>query len=232
MCFRKRGGWSRASGPRGTFLRTAGPENLCLRHAGTNNNGGDRPMTLNAIRRTLFLLALATAGLAGPAGAWELSGTKSITMYSREGEAVPIGTIEFHPEGKRVGFTLHMDHGKFKDYFLSMKEFKCLEGSGEIACHVPYPDKHPATIDGADFAWLEHSLLFMFKQPSDYGAKLWNGLYFRMQRTDTGLVGTPEAVDLSLIGAPPDDLTVPPFGKYERTKIDPATRWFNRITIQ
>ena len=60
-------------------------------------------------------------------------------MHTREGQTLRIGTVEFVPEGDRYRFTLNLDHARFTDHFLSMKEFKCLESPVEIQCHVPYP---------------------------------------------------------------------------------------------
>lgn len=177
-------------------------------------------------------LGAAMLALAYPAGAWELAGTKTLAMHTREGGTVPIGTVSFVPEGERYRFTLDLDTARFTDYFLSMKEFKCLESPAEIQCHVPYPYPNPATVSADDLAWLEHSLLFLFKAPRDFGARLWNGLYYRMKITDSGIVGTPEAVDLNHISAPPDDPAIKPYGSAERTEIVPETRWFSGLSIR
>ena len=169
--------------------------------------------------------------LAAPAHAWEASGTRDIVLHTRDGNQLPIGTVSFTPRGERIAFTLHLDEKRFKDFFLSMKEFKCLEGD-EIQCHVPYPYPNPGTITRSDLRWLEHSLLFLYKAPKDFGAKLWNGLYYRMQITDRGIVGTPQAVDLAQIGAPPADTSVPPYGPGERSDITPNSRWISSLTIE
>lgn len=186
------------------------------------------------ISRFLSRLAamLLIAAAVPAAHAWELSGTKTITLHTREGQAVPIGTVSFEPKGNLQMFALHLDHSRFKDFFLSMKEFKCLESPQEIQCHVPYPYANPATVSVDDLRWLEHALLFLFKAPKDFGAKLWNGLYYRMEITSEGIVGTPEAVDLNLIGAPADDPSVPPYTIQDRSRIDPQSRWFSRLTIR
>lgn len=173
-----------------------------------------------------FLLAVPAT-----ASAWDMAGTRTVTVHTRDGQAIPIGTVTFQPQGEHTGFVLHLDDKPFKDFFLSMKEFKCLEGA-EIQCHVPYPYANPATVTRNDLSWLEHALLFLYKTPADFGARLWNGLYYRMAITDEGIVGTAEAVDLNLISAPPADAAVAPYVPTERSEIAPGSRWIGTLTIR
>jgi hypothetical protein len=162
-----------------------------------------------------------------------LSGTRTVYLHARDGQRKAIGSVEFTPLGDgRFGYKLVMDPAPFKDYFLSMKEFKCLEGQDEVFCHVAYPYPHPATITTTDFAWLEHSLLFLYKPPKEFGAKLWNGIYFRLQATEHGLAGSPQAIDLNVISAPPERAGVPPYPAVLRDDIAPEARWFNQLTIE
>lgn len=186
---------------------------------------------MTSTRSALAAIALA-AILPLPASAWELAGEKTLTAHTRDGQAIRLGTVSFKPAGERTAFTLHMDHARFKDFFLSMKEFKCLESAEEIACHVPYPYANPATVTRGDLRWLEHSLLFLHKAPRDFGARLWNGLYYRMEITDRGIVGRPQAVDLAQIGAPPDNPEIPPYGPGERSEIAPNSRWITSLSIE
>lgn len=181
----------------------------------------------------IFLCGLACVALLPLAQAWDLSGTKTISAVTRDKVSIVLGTVTFTPQAdgsSRVA--LHMDHARFTDHFLSMKEFKCLEGADEVACHVPYPYKNPATVRTGDYAWLEHQLLFLYKQPRDFGAKLWNGVYYRLQPDDQGLVGLPQAVDLNLISAPPDDLNTPPYAPSQRDDIPDGARWIARLLIR
>lgn len=167
-----------------------------------------------------------------PALAWDMRGEKTLLIEPREGSPIRLGTVVFKPDGELTRFEIKLDHRVFKDYFLSMKEFKCLDGPNEIQCHVPYPYANPRTVSAADLRWLEHSLLFLFKTQKEFGARLWNGLYYRLQAGDEGLVGTPEAIDLAQIGAPPADPSTPPYRPGDRSEIVPATRWFARLLIR
>lgn len=192
-------------------------------------------MTSTLARRLATTLAVIGLFASLPVAAWELSGTRRIVLHDRDGGQTAIGKVTFTPgskPGDRIAFVVDVDHDRFKDFFLSMKEFKCLEVPTEVYCHVPYPYQQPATVTADDLTWLEHQLLFMFKAPRDFGARLWNGVYYQLQLTDQGLVGKPQAVDLNQISAPPADTTIPPYGAAERSDIAPDVRWFNKLTIQ
>ena len=188
-------------------------------------------MPMNLCQLTCLFLTASAVALPMPASAWELSGNKTIRLQTRDGQSITLGTVEFTPKGETSTFALHLDHARFKDFFLSMKEFKCLEGE-EIQCHVPYPYPNPGTVSRNDLRWLEHSLLFLYKQPKDFGARLWNGLYYEMALTEKGIVGTPQAVDLVQIGAPPADTSIPPYGPGDRSEIPSNSRWIRSLSIE
>ena len=101
---------------------------------------------------------------------------------------------------------------------------------------MPCPYPQPGTVSvqpGAiNLAGLAHALLFMFKTPAEFGAKLWNGVYFPLHLTDLGLEGRPQAVDLNRISAPPDKPGPPPFRPALRDDIAPSARGFARLTIE
>ena len=60
----------------------------------------------------------------------------------------------------------------------------------------------------------------MFKTPKNFGAVLWNGIYFKLELGANGFRGEPQAIDLNLIAAPPDKLDTPPYGIGERNPIE------------
>ncbi|MBQ0917591.1 hypothetical protein KBW71_03990 [Hydrogenophaga aromaticivorans] len=174
-------------------------------------------------------------GLSPTAGAqaFELSGEKALVALTKDGQRTRIGAVFFEPQGQGAArFRVQMDPAVMRDHFLSMREFKCLPAAQEISCFVPYPYAQPGTISPGQFAWLEHSLLFFFKQPADFGAKLWNGIIFKFSLTPTGLVGKPQAVDLNRIGVPPDKLDEPPYGPFDRDDFTPGARWVQELRIE
>ena len=185
--------------------------------------------------RWLAALAVLAAGtLPGPATAFDFAGDKALVAVTRDQTRTRIGTVRFSPQpgGASSRFEVRIDPRVLQDHFLSMREFKCLPGTPEITCFVPYPYRQPGTASATDLAWLEHSLLFFYKQPADFGAKLWNGLLFRLTVTPTALVGTPHAVDLNRIGVPPDPLDVPPFGPHDADPVPPGARWLQELRIE
>ena len=156
-------------------------------------------------------------------------GERRIYLVDKAGERIDIGALAITDRG--AGYELHVDHSGFSDYFLSMKEMKCLEGP-ELFCHIPYPYDHPASLSSNDLSWLSHDLLFMFKSPKEFGANFWNGIYYNLEVVDGVIKGQAQAVDLNHLASPPDDLTVPPYGEYDRDELDQNARWLPFIEIR
>jgi hypothetical protein len=201
----------------------------------TTAEAGTRPPTpsMSARNKPMKILTTVLAMTAcvcpiAALAAGPLEGKKDVVLNTRDGQTMMIGTVSFTPKGDRTGFDLQLDPSKFQQFFLSMKEFKCVEGA-EIFCHVPYTD--PDTVTATDLSWLEHRLIFFFKQPADYGAKLTNGIIYTMKINDGSIVGTPQGIDLNAIAAPPSDLTVAPYPASERYNVEPGARWIQSITI-
>lgn len=162
---------------------------------------------------------------------WSLDGTKQVLLHSRGGGSIPIGTVTFSRYGNNVAFRLSLNTSAMKPYFLSMRDFKCIDGE-EVTCHVPYPYANAQIITADDYSWLEHSFLFFTKSPSEFGARMENGIYFAFKLTNEGLVGTPQRVDLNIIASPPDDLTIAPFSQVERQDEPRGARWIESISIE
>ncbi|MEZ5528434.1 MAG: hypothetical protein R3E57_00590 [Porticoccaceae bacterium] len=159
-------------------------------------------------------------------------GQKSIYLKDNKSVEYPIGGVDFsRAADETITYTLHIDTERFTDFFLSMKEMKCLEGK-EIWCFIPYPYQHPRSVSRGDLRWLEHDLLFMFKTPSEFGANLWNGIYYDMTIDNGAIHGTARAVDLNAISSPPDDLTTPPYGEFDIEDLEPAARWLPYLEIR
>lgn len=183
------------------------------------------------MRRPIVITAALALCAPVSADAFELSGVKQVALHTSDGQTFPIGAVTFTPRGEKIGFKLELDVARFKDFFLSMREFKCVEGK-EIQCHVPYPYANPATVTADNLAWLETSLIFMLKTSAQFGATLANGLYYELKATPDGLVGAPRSVDLNEIAAPPDDKSKPPFPPQDRVEIEDGARWVTSLSIR
>lgn len=182
--------------------------------------------------RALFVAAwLAACGSAAHAAEPALDGVKDIILHGEDGKSIVIGTVTFTPDGDKATFKIDFDDKKFAQYFLSMREFKCVEAP-EIFCHVPYPYPNPRTVTAQDASWLEHALLFFYKRPSDYGAKMAHGLVYTLTMTSDGFVGKPQSIDLDEIATPPEDLAAAFFTGEHRYYVQPGSRWFESLTIE
>ncbi|MDO6564175.1 hypothetical protein Q4488_12345 [Amphritea sp. 1_MG-2023] len=184
----------------------------------------------------LFFCLIVSAMLFYPAASgWASSlsqGEKGIYLQQIDGTEKRIGGVVFHAlDDDQFAYQITLDEHLFKDYFLSMKEMKCLEGP-ELWCFIPYPYAQPRIISDNDFRWLEHDLLFMFKRPEAFGANFWHGIYYKLQLTDNRLSGIAQALDLNLLAAPPADLSVPPIGEFDIETADLSKRWLPYLEIR
>lgn len=175
----------------------------------------------------LPLLAFGTC-----ASAVELAGTRQIYLIDSQGAKLAIGAIVIEAEGEHYSYGIDLDLSQFHDHFLSMKEMKCLEGL-ELWCYVPYPYDNPHRFSADDLRWLEHDLLFLFKEPDTFGARLWNGIYYPLQLGEDGVIrGEARALDLNLLASPPDDQATPPVGQFDIGDFKLESRWLPNIEIR
>ena len=179
----------------------------------------------------LSLALLLGSGGAGLAGEAALEGVKDISLHLRDGKTLVIGSVTFTPQGAGASFKIAFDDKQFRQYFLSMREFKCVEGE-ELFCHVPYPYQNPDQVTAKDLSWLEHALIFFYKRPNDYGANMANGLIYTLKLTPQGLVGTPQSIDLNEIAIPPDDRAVAYYTADHRYDIEPGARSIVSLTME
>ena len=162
-----------------------------------------------------------------------LTGDKALIAHTRDGQRTRIGSVKFTPTAAgQSQIRVQMDHHVMSDYFLSMREFKCLPSAAEVSCYVPYPYANSGLVSGQDLQWLDHNTLFLFKRPADFGANLWNGIIFRWTLTANGLEGWPQAVDLNAISAPPKRLDVPPHGRPDSEPFVAGARLITRLQIE
>lgn len=156
---------------------------------------------------------------------------KDISLLDNKGNKLLIGSISFSTQDINTSYQISLQHEKFTDYFLSMKEMKCVEGP-ELWCHLAYPYNNPRNITTVDFRWLSHDLLFMYKKNSEFGANFNNGIYYDFKQEAGKLIGTAMAVDLNLLAAPPEDKVNPPITINDIDEIELSNRWLPKIIIE
>lgn len=158
-------------------------------------------------------------------------GTKKISLLDNKGKKLFIGSINFSVQQDTIHYQIDLKHSEFKDYFLSMKEMKCLEGP-ELWCHLAYPYDNPRIITKLDFSWLSHDLLFMYKKNSEFGANFYNGIYYDFKLESDRLIGTAMALDLNMLAAPPEDQTKQPITVHDIDEMEITSRWLPQIEIK
>lgn len=151
---------------------------------------------------------------------------KQVYLHDKQGNSINIGQLYVHEDGQ---FSFERRDEAFTDHFLSMKEMKCLEGP-ELWCHIAYP--YPLNRDfNADKAWLSHDLLFMYKKSNQFGAKLWQGVYYKFTHEDGRLIGYANGVDLNEIASAPDQTDTPFYNESYMEPHNSEERWLPTLTI-
>jgi hypothetical protein len=175
--------------------------------------------------------AFSLALIATPALAELPTGERSIILSSAT-EKIDIGTVIFDGSGQSRKISVKIKDDLFKDHFLSMRPFKCLEGV-KFYCHLPYPYAWRGEISESDLTDLEYALLFVQKEPTAYGINLWNGIYFQLNLDAEGKIsGTLHEVDMDTLASPPAVGNFRPLTEDMLTKTSDDGQWLPQVTIE
>ena len=180
-------------------------------------------------RQCSVLLCLATAL---PAAADPLQGQKGIYMQTRDGTEVQVADITFRPEGSGTTYEIAWKDERFGDFFLSMRPFKCLEGTDKHWCRVPYPYENRRTVSADDLTDLEYDLLFLWKRVNEYGINMWNGIYYRLELDGEQVIGKLHEMDMDILSAPPEDGNLRPVREVDLEPGEPDGHWLPTISIR
>ncbi len=162
-----------------------------------------------------------------------LQGDKSIFLVDQDGKLLRIGSLNFRPDTDGSHYALRIESPEFRDQFLSMRPFRCIDAPKERICHQPYPYALARTVSEADLSALEYDLLFLFQTPDQYNSvDAWNGLYYRLRLSNDGLEGELQAVDLNLIMAPPEAGEKRPIKPTDLTPLASDTHTYPRLLIR
>lgn len=193
-----------------------------------------KTIAMPAALRSFLILCLATlAPVAAAVPALSLEGTKAISLVDRDGGRHEIGSVTFAPADGGTAISVSLDETRFEEKFLSMRPFRCIDGTKQTVCHLVYPYKLQNRISENDLVDLEYSLLFLHKGPTDYGIDAWNGLYYRLKRNDDGsLTGTLHETDFNVLAVPPDEGITRPIPETEIVEAEEGRHRFPKIEIR
>ncbi len=161
-----------------------------------------------------------------------LEGTKTIYLADVAGDRVAVADIAFSPEGAGASYTITMREDPFADHFLSMRPFKCLEGSEKHWCHVPYPYDIRRQVTADDLTDLEYDLLFIWKGATEYGINMWNGVYYQLEMAEGRIMGALSEMDMDTLSAPPDAGDLRPIRAQDIEESDPDSHWLPFVIVE
>jgi hypothetical protein len=159
-----------------------------------------------------------------------LSGTKIIWLTNAQGEKVQWGTVAFEPPaGGKQKFAVNPSP-ELKEHFLAMRPFKCLAGARQQLCWFPYTQVAQEIV-GNDFTPLEYALMFLHTKPAALHVNSGNGLYYRLARSERGLVGKLHDVDMDPIVVPRADRERP-IKPAMLSAAEPGSHWLPVLLIE
>lgn len=176
-----------------------------------------------------FLIAAAFLASATCLPAASHAAEKTIILHPAEGESIPVAKVMFSDDGT---YRIDWDDSRFGDFFLSMRPFKCLEGAQKLWCRVEYPYPIRRSIADGDLTDLEYDMLFVWKNASDYGINMWNGVYYRLTAEGGVIQGTLHEMDMDVLAAPPEDGSLRPITADDLDEGDPDSHWLPRLSMQ
>ncbi len=159
----------------------------------------------------------------------ELSGSKTATLISNDGEKIIIGKVDFTSTAKGTQAVFTADAKVFEERFLAMRPFICLDGDKHSYCHFPY--RSPQIISDNDLTDLEYQFMFLRKPRNSVSLDPTNGLYYELKKTAKGFEGVIREVDMTPIIVPEGDMTRPI--KREGLFVsDPSGHWLPKLVIE
>ena len=188
---------------------------------------------IRTMKRALAVLGTLAAFLDfSTVQAAELSGKKAIKLVEVGGKTHTVAEIHFLPSANGSSYKIHWKDERFSDHFLSMRPFKCLEGSTKYWCRVPYPYEIRRQVSAVDLTDLEYDLLFIWKGAKEYGINMWNGVYYKISAEDGKLVGALNEMDMDKLSAPPDDGNLRPIREQDLEPGEPESHWLPKLVIE
>ena len=174
----------------------------------------------------LVLISIHSICLAGP-----LDGAKKIYLVSATNELTHVANVEFRKNENNIAYTVSIVDAPFENQFLSMRPFQCMMGSKQVMCHVPYPYEKKGFVTEENLMDLSYDILFLHKNPSEYGINMWNGIFYKLELNDEQIDGAVFEVDMNTLASPPDNLDEP-FSEDEIFEADVSNYVYPRVLIK
>lgn len=163
----------------------------------------------------------------------QLAGTKTIYLIDGQGASTAIGQVAFKNADGKSAIEVKLHSKKFENKFLSMRPFRCIDGTKQTVCHLPYPYQLEDKVTAKDLRDLEYRLLFLHKGPTDYGINAWNGLYYRLKADASGkIIGALHEADLNILAVPPEPGVTRPIGEADLEEAEAGRHRFPKIEIR
>ena len=158
-------------------------------------------------------------------------GNKKVYLVSAGGHLTQIGDIRFASEKDKAKYIFTLLDKPFENQFLSMRPFQCLMDVKQVMCYVPYPYEKKGYIVDGDLTDLSYDLLFLHKNPSEYGINMWNGIFYQLTKVGSDIEGVVFDIDMNILATPPKDLDNP-ISEDEKFEADLTNYVYPRILIK
>lgn len=161
-----------------------------------------------------------------------LDGQKNIKLVEISGREHIVGKIKFLKNSTSSTYQISWKDEVFGEHFLSMRPFKCFEGSTKYWCRVAYPYEIKKTVTENDLTDLEYDLMFIWKGSTEYGINMWNGVYYQMEVEDNKIIGRINEIDMDKLSAPPEKGNLRPVEEYDLEPAEPESHWLPILIIE
>ncbi|MDD9911330.1 MAG: hypothetical protein OXR62_16805 [Ahrensia sp.] len=160
------------------------------------------------------------------------AGQRMLYLVEASGERHHVADVAFDPTGSDTSYSITWRDEKFEEHFLSMRPFRCFEGSAKYWCRVPYPYDIKRVVTADDLTDLEYDTMFIWKGATEYGINMWNGVYYQMTLEDGRLVGALNEIDMDTLSAPPDEGVLRPIRDQDLEPGEPESHWLPKLVIE
>ncbi len=161
-----------------------------------------------------------------------LNGQKNIKLVEISGKEHIVGEITFVKKNDSSTYKISWKDETFSEHFLSMRPFKCFEGTIKYWCRVAYPYEIKKTVTEDDLTDLEYDLMFIWKGSTEYGINMWNGVYYQMEVEGNKIVGRLNEIDMDKLSAPPEKGNLRPVEEYDLEPAEPESHWLPKLIIE